>query len=251
MLDPQDVITLPATKLASYLASKMKRNVGKNRKLGAGVYSFSLPYGKEQSCKDATALCEHLCYVSQFDKRWPSVYKSYQENFIIAKREDFSEILAIALSKLPEAMFRIHTSGDFFSIDYIKAWGVALRANQHIKAFGFTRAWRDRIKREQLEAERMQRYILASIDDETGPCPFGWRPARMETSIPLKDIESGLLQMPRGICNEMNSMITNRANNGPQPCIECGRCPLFKDIGNGLVPLVANAALHGVVFPVH
>ena len=237
----------PAEDTANFLARKIMRNGGKNSKLGEGVYAFSLPHGKDWSCPEATELCESICYVDNYIMRRPRILKSYQENFEIAMRPDFGKILKLTLSLLPSCILRIHVSGDFFSITYIRAWASALKANEHVKPFGFTRSWRDPKKRKVMEQTGLNRVVLASVDDETGPAPEGWRPATITRAVRIREIRKGA-SIPALLCNEQHP----RTND---TCGSCGRCPLVKQkIVDGLhtlVPLSPRAASAGVVFAEH
>lgn len=231
--------------VAHFLVQKMMSNSGKNKKLGPGVASFSLPQGKAFSCPDATGLCESLCFVDNFVIRKPTIMPSYAENFMIAKRPDFQQIMTLALSMLPAGIFRIHVSGDFFSVEYIKAWASALEVNPHIKPFGFTRAWRNPKRRQALEQLGMTRYILASVDDETGQAPSGWRVAEMKLDTTIFDLKAGRKAKPLLLCDEQNPASS-------RSCADCGRCPGFRqEIRDSRVQLIPLTKLADVAFVLH
>lgn len=241
-------------KVGKYLAQKMKRT--QNKKLGPGVKSFSLPPGRAFSCEDATDLCERLCYVPHYANRYPGATRSYMENFALAKRPDFGEILSIALSLLPSMIFRIHSAGDFFSVDYIAMWDNALKANPQIRPFAFTRAWRDPVKRLEFERRGMHLtpleggYILASVDDETGDPPEGWRPALMRTDVLLTRVKKRRVPIPKYLCNEQHPTI-GKFNQ----CRSCGRCPGYKlrEVAgqSNFVQLKGAAATSPITFALH
>jgi hypothetical protein len=241
-----DISNSTIEQLGRYLSRKIRRT--KNKKLGPGVLAFSLPHGRKASCPFATDICESICYVDNYSFRSPLIPASYDENFQIAKRKDFGEILKLALSYLPPCILRIHVSGDFFSVEYIVAWAEALEANQHIKPFGFTRSWRDPGMRKTFERYNMNRYILASTDSETGPAPSNWRAAVMNLDVKLNQLSKGIQTMPKFLCNEQNFKLQNT-------CADCGRCGLVKQsIKNGnkqFIQLRPNAIKYGVVFAAH
>jgi len=228
--------------VAQRLLGKMKLHQA-NKKLGR-MPTFSLPAGRVYGCPDSTPACEAVCYAKKLVNRYPRAHLGYLENFQIAQRSDFAEVMMRVLESLPEGLLRIHVSGDFFSVRYIEDWAKALECNPHIKAFGFTRAWRNPERRRALEQSGMTRFILASIDNETEPHPKDWRVALMRPDVLLTRVQKGLVDIPQFLCDEQHPAIQ-------RTCSECGRCPGWRLVDDQLIQLNEKVLAMPVVFAKH
>lgn len=89
-----------------------------NRKI-KNANIFNLPTGT--TCKPRV-LCSEYCYAKKAEKIYPAVRPSRMRNYEAAKRLDFSDEMIKLLNKSKYKVTRIHESGDFYSVDYIRKW---------------------------------------------------------------------------------------------------------------------------------
>jgi len=96
-----------------------------NSKMGKEVYIFNLPARK--TCTP-TPWClegkegQPACYALRNNFLPPSVMKSTEERYELSQLENFVEEMTNFIKKKKVKYFRIHSSGDFYSEDYIEKW---------------------------------------------------------------------------------------------------------------------------------
>src|SRR3954454_20523656 len=119
--------------------------------------SFGLPAGHEYSCPGATRTCERVCYAGKLE----TLYKGVRE-VLVANLEALTGLDRTAMAQLIAEMiddfrtdceraerrgatvprdFRIHWDGDFFSLDYARAWADVVRADPDIRFWVYTRSF--------------------------------------------------------------------------------------------------------------
>ena len=108
------------------------------------------------------------------------------------------------------AVLRIHESGDFFSVGYIRMWARVIASFPEVQFYAYTRSWRVETFRNELQqaAELSNFHLWGSTDSETGPAPGGWRDAYM---------------MPKGT-QRAERYATCPEQTGTQP--DCSTCTL-------------------------
>lgn len=96
-----------------------------NSKMGKEVYVFNLP--AKITCTP-TDWCIHgkngepMCYALRNNFLLKSVIESANKRFEISKKENFvSDMIEFLKIKKPK-YFRIHSSGDFYSEEYVNKW---------------------------------------------------------------------------------------------------------------------------------
>lgn len=151
---------------------------GNNDKIN--TKSFNLP--AHASCPGASDWCKSHCYASKGRYVFGTVRKMYKRNLRAVKegKSTFSRLVA----EIPkEGVFRIHSSGDFFSVNYIQMWIDICKSKSDIKFWGYTRSWIIPELRDKLEELRSLSNveIFASIDPTVLQIPpKGWRVASVE-----------------------------------------------------------------------
>lgn len=81
-------------------------------------------------CPFRSAGCEAVCYATKGNHQFPSVKESRSRSFEESKRDDFTKRMAYTIRyHLTTKRFngttmiiRIHESGDFYSVQYLKKW---------------------------------------------------------------------------------------------------------------------------------
>jgi hypothetical protein len=147
-----------------------------NTKLGP-VYSFSLP--SLSSCPGASEWCKKHCYAKRYERIRPKCREAYQSNMdLLGDMEQFITLMSGALPRLLPC-FRIHVSGDFTSVPYIKAWSSICKAYPGVKFWSYTRSWNIPEFLPALnQLRRLPNVQLFASTDPTMPLPpKGWRVA--------------------------------------------------------------------------
>lgn len=111
---------------------KLNINVNGNKKLqNNGNIRFiiwNLPAVK--TCPFRTAMCEKSCYARKAERVYPQVLPSRERNYIDSLEDDFTENMIYTLENElkskkytgKKVVFRIHESGDFYSLEYTRKW---------------------------------------------------------------------------------------------------------------------------------
>lgn len=113
---------------------------------------FSLP--AVMTCPGANTGCLSACYARR-DERFPSVRKYRLANLILSHRADFVATMTDAIKSAlytkrgdlrrrfigKKIVFRLHESGDFYSVAYMRAWYEIARAFPFIQFFTYTKSF--------------------------------------------------------------------------------------------------------------
>lgn len=113
-----------------------------NSKLGKDVLVFNLPPGGKiqgGTCKP-TAWCAKHCYAMKGLHGYPSVKKANSERKQLADRNDFAELAIQELNRTKKPFVRIHSSGDFYSKEYINKWIKIAKACPDKKFLAYTKS---------------------------------------------------------------------------------------------------------------
>lgn len=108
-----------------------------NSKLGAHVYTYSLPAGRTMmgSCPGATLTCLDLCYALRMATATNGLRARYERNYLTREGLTADGLPADA------EVVRIHVSGDFDTADYVGQWISLVRSRPEVRFFGYTRSW--------------------------------------------------------------------------------------------------------------
>jgi hypothetical protein len=129
-------------------------------------YSFDLP--AKVTCPGATELCASKCYAFKLASAYPNVGRKYLRNQEFANSAKFVRYMIDNIPRKCE--FRIHVSGDFYSVEYIQKWKAIAKARPDVTFYTYTRSWRI----EELWFVLMELNALSnvnvnlSVDKETG-----------------------------------------------------------------------------------
>lgn len=149
-----------------------------NKKLGLPSFDI-MPV---TSCPGKSKLCNKYCYALRLTQIRPIIKQKYQKNLKVSKTDEFLKIV----KEIPRySDFRIHVSGDFHSIDYIKKWISICEIRYDTKFFTFTRSWRNHLLFPWIKklASLPNVTINLSCDKETGyPTDSSFRWAYMSVS---------------------------------------------------------------------
>lgn len=155
-----------------------------NRKLGASVYHFDLPAGPQASCPGASTYCASICYARHGHYLFGSVQAKYAAN-MAAWREHPAELereLGAELDALAAGtVIRLHTSGDFMSVAYVRMWARLATSHPSLTFYAYTRSWNVRRLLAALETLRqLANFTVWASTDSTMPAPpSGWPTTRI------------------------------------------------------------------------
>lgn len=102
--------------------------------------SFDLP--PVSHCPGKTELCARLCYAVNMCGVYKGVAAKYERNASFAESPEFARYM---IRMVPvRGVFRIHVSGDFYSVDYVRKWIQIATRRSDVVFYCYTRSWRDR-----------------------------------------------------------------------------------------------------------
>ena len=90
-------------------------------------------------CPFRTAGCTAVCYATKGNHVFPSVKASRERSYMETRRTDFAESIAYTIRTEKQSgryrnavmIVRIHESGDFYSVQYLRAWVRAWAELEH------------------------------------------------------------------------------------------------------------------------
>ena len=185
-----------------------------------------------KDCPFRSAGCTAVCYATKGNHRMPSVKDSREKSFIETQRKDFSEAIIYTIETEIESarykgkvmIVRIHESGDFYSLQYLKKWVKAWSHFQddnriifcfYTKSFPFFNMLTDAEKaiiNAGLENGRLA--ISASLDDTTTSEQFkAW--LEFKRNYPLTNV----YQCTENVVTVKHDDVCDCAN-----CAKCGKC---------------------------
>lgn len=188
-----------------------------NAKLGPGVPVFNLPAGV--TCPGQTKWCAKSCYALKLERIRPSVRLRYQRNLEWIQTNGmkrFVEQISAEIDALNPTILRIHADGDFFSVDYVRAWATIVRRHPNVHFWAYTRSWRvQRLVKALEELRALPNIQMLASWDPTMPNrpPDGWRIA----AVP---------EMPEGT-KAMTCLVQIKGKDGEKAkdnCLDCGHC---------------------------
>ena len=120
------------------------------KKHGISLYNFGIPAYKSQSglitCP-AAGTCKIGCYAQQGAYMFGNVRPVFEWRLQVTQSDDFitlmqSELDAAkrkAAKRGQQVVIRIHDSGDFYSVPYLKRWLVIMDTNPEIRFYAYTK----------------------------------------------------------------------------------------------------------------
>lgn len=124
--------------------------------------AFGLP--AHISCPGKTKTCENICYAFRIEKAYTTTHKLLLHNWeVLQERKNSVRAMVEVLEELVQQYltahakieslrketykkaFRIHWDGDFFSVNYAKAWAKVIEAHPDISFWAYTRSFNSRV----------------------------------------------------------------------------------------------------------
>lgn len=132
---------------------KVTNLVNKSGKTAVVANAFGLPAGKNFSCPGATSFCEKICYAGKLEKIYKGVKDVLMDNYAqlisAGNVENMTFLISDMIVRFEKECdkreapknFRIHWDGDFFSLDYARAWANVIKDNPQIHFWVYTRSF--------------------------------------------------------------------------------------------------------------
>ena len=105
-----------------------------NSKLDKGVATWNIPAGKKVCGRE----CEG-CYAFKEQKRWASVRKGREDRYELSQCDNFVELMNNELSKHKGKYVRVHSSGEFYSQEYVNKWVQIAKSNPDKVFYAYTK----------------------------------------------------------------------------------------------------------------
>jgi len=121
--------------------SKLKKT---SKELGLKIFNFSIPAYKTKSGKITCPFaltCVKDCYAQKGNYiRFPKVAEGMEQRYTLTKSLNFVALMNIEIIKKKVNAVRIHDSGDFYSMEYIKKWVQIAKDNPNVNFYAYTKS---------------------------------------------------------------------------------------------------------------
>ena len=175
------------------------------------------------TCPGSTEECRRICYAR----------RPVQENGAV--REMWTRNAGDEVPPIPDdaERLRIHVSGDFDTVEYIRNWEIRLTERPDVQAWAYTRSWRVPSLLPQLEALRRLPNIqlFASMDKSHADVPpKGWRRAWIDGDVRAGDPQLVRAHMDDPVQHNLVTFDGGRTYVCPEEtkrvkdCESCGYC---------------------------
>ena len=115
--------------------SKIKKTAKLNN---VRLFEFNLP--AVSTCPFADT-CKEICYADKGTFKYPVVQAKYHSNYELTKNKDlFIKVVQNEIIKKRIEYVRIHSSGDFYNLKYLKSWLEIARNNPSVIFYGYTKS---------------------------------------------------------------------------------------------------------------
>lgn len=190
-----------------------------NSKLGVSgryaktMFVWNLP--AKATCPGASPWCSKWCYNADLrDEKFPLETWVNNWAWAVHSPDKLADALKLQLTKAaPPVAVRIHSSGDYFSADYIDFWIRIVSATPEVQYWCYTRSWTSGALLARLDVLRSlpNIQVFASWDDTMPATPVGWRRSVVRESIQKASVDAETLS-----CPEQDGRLPS--------CAACGYC---------------------------
>lgn len=126
--------------------SKVYNYLTQNSKIkamsGIKTYNFGIPAFRARdgfvTCPSA-GICAKGCYAKQGAYAWSNVQDAYEKRLALTKSTHFVSTIDAEIKRRGIKRVRIHDSGDFYSLEYFKAWLDIITRNPNTIFYAYTK----------------------------------------------------------------------------------------------------------------
>lgn len=203
--------------------------------------TFGLPSGTAFSCPGATSVCETVCYAGKLERLYKGVRENLLHNWNMLRDADEERAYGLLTDMMQDFItecnrrgadkaFRIHWDGDFFNIDYTRAWRRVIEATPEVRYWVYTRTdWAVPMLKGMPNLA-----LYFSTDSENLPVAEG---LRRDHGVRLAMLAStfaeglaavkGVTGRPAARCPENTGQVPLISPEG-SACLRCNLCPTEK-----------------------
>lgn len=171
------------------------------------------------TCPGLSEWCKFNCYNA--DNRYDKFpIDKWCENlwWVLNKKEVLSNKIQLQLNEYrsQKVAVRIHSSGDFFSKEYIEFWKKIIEKNPRVDFWAYTRSWCvEELEKSIIDLNQLDNMCLIFSCDKTMKKPLEGFPKSIVVNSSKEMLE--LSNMKKGIiCPEQYNLISG--------CADCGIC---------------------------
>ena len=121
--------------------SKLKKS---SLKHNAKIYTFDIPAYKTATGKITCPFakdCIKYCYARKGSYTWKNTVLKYESNYKLSKTDDFVDIIQDEINRKRKIThIRVHSSGDYYSPEYLKKWLKIAKNNPNIIFYSYTKS---------------------------------------------------------------------------------------------------------------
>ena len=121
--------------------AKMKKTSLENN---TKIFNFSIPAYKTKAGKITCPFakeCIKYCYAQKGNyTRFPMIQQLMEKKYELSKTENFINLINEEIQKKKAKYIRIHDSGDFYSIKYLKKWVQIAKDNKEVIFYAYTKS---------------------------------------------------------------------------------------------------------------
>lgn len=127
------------------LLTNNNKKLKKSSKLNnANIYEFNLPAYKSATnkviCPFADS-CVKYCYARKGSYTWTNTVKKYESNYQLTKQNNFVDLIQDEINRKRKIThIRVHSSGDYYSPEYLNKWIKLAKNNPNIIFYSYTKS---------------------------------------------------------------------------------------------------------------
>lgn len=124
------------------MMEQIHANISKGNSKTGAIPSFSIPSGKTCSKKACQTCYQQGCYARKIERLRPRVREAYKNNLLMATvhmEQLEKELNWYFDGPNSPKLFRVHISGDFFSVEYFEMWMRVISKHPSTRFLAFTK----------------------------------------------------------------------------------------------------------------
>ena len=121
--------------------TKLKKSSKLNN---ASIYAFDLPAYKTMTGKITcpfAKVCIKYCYAQKGAYTWSPAKNKHNQNYLNTKKDNFIDVIQDEINRKRRITHvRVHSSGDYYSPEYLNKWMTIARSNPNTIHYSYTKS---------------------------------------------------------------------------------------------------------------
>jgi len=121
--------------------TKLKKSSKLNN---ASIYAFDLPAYKTMTGKITcpfAKVCIKYCYAQKGAYTWSPAQNKHNQNYLNTKKDNFIDVIQDEINRKRRIThIRVHSSGDYYSPEYLNKWMTIARSNPDTIYYSYTKS---------------------------------------------------------------------------------------------------------------